>query len=66
MSRSISVQVWYYGVASNEAVFHRDGNVFVVGGADSAGQAALHLAGYARRVTLIVRGDSLAAACRAT
>jgi hypothetical protein len=51
----------YYGVASNEAVFHRDGNVFVVGGANSAGQAALHLAGYARRVTLVVRGDSLAA-----
>jgi thioredoxin reductase (NADPH) len=49
----------YYGVAPNEAVFHRDGDVFVVGGANSAGQAALHLAGYARRVTLVVRGDSL-------
>jgi thioredoxin reductase (NADPH) len=33
----------YYGVAPNEAVFHRDGDVFVVGGANSAGQAALHL-----------------------
>jgi thioredoxin reductase (NADPH) len=50
----------YYGVASNEAVFHRDGNVFVVGGSNSAGQAALHLAGYARKVTLVVRGESLA------
>lgn len=50
----------YYGVASSEAVFHRDGNVFVVGGANSAGQAALHLAGQARRVTVLVRGDSLA------
>ena len=36
-------------------------DVFVVGGANSAGQAALHLAEYARRVTLVVRADSLAA-----
>jgi len=50
----------YYGVASNEAVFHRDASVFVVGGANSAGQAALHLAGYARKVTLVLRGESLA------
>src|SRR5690606_24742426 len=40
------------------AVAGRD--VFVVGGANSAGQAALHLARYARRVTLVVRGGSLA------
>ena len=33
--------------------------VYVVGGANSAGQAALHLARYARRVTLVVRGESL-------
>ena len=36
-------------------------NVYVVGGANSAGQAALHLAKYAARVTLLVRGPSLAA-----
>jgi thioredoxin reductase (NADPH) len=35
--------------------------VFVVGGGNSAGQAALHLAKYARHVTLLVRGPSLAA-----
>jgi thioredoxin reductase (NADPH) len=35
--------------------------VYVVGGANSAGQAALHLARYARRVTLVVRSQSLAA-----
>ncbi|HZA20250.1 MAG TPA: NAD(P)/FAD-dependent oxidoreductase, partial [Actinomycetota bacterium] len=34
-------------------------DVCVVGGANSAGQAALHLARYAKTVTLIVRGDSL-------
>ncbi len=35
--------------------------VYVVGGGNSAGQAALHLARYARQVTLLVRGPSLAA-----
>jgi thioredoxin reductase (NADPH) len=35
--------------------------VCVVGGANSAGQAALHLARFATRVTLLVRGESLAA-----
>ena len=38
-----------------------DEDVYVVGGANSAGQAALHLAEYARRVTLVVRADSLEA-----
>ena len=38
-----------------------DRKVFVVGGANSAGQAALHLAEYARQVTLVVRADSLGA-----
>jgi len=36
-------------------------DVYVVGGGNSAGQAALHLARYARQVTLLVRGPSLAA-----
>ena len=36
-------------------------DVYVIGGANSAGQAALHLARYAARVTLVVRADSLAA-----
>jgi thioredoxin reductase (NADPH) len=49
----------YYGSATGEASFHRDGRVFIAGGANSAGQAALYLADYARAVTLIVRGRSL-------
>ena len=44
-----------------EAISCRDEEVFVVGGANSAGQAAMHLAKYARRVTMLVRGPSLAA-----
>ena len=35
------------------------GDVFVLGGANSAGQAALHLAEYAQRVTLVVRAETL-------
>ena len=38
-----------------------DRDVYVVGGANSAGQAALHLARYAEHVTLVVRSESLAA-----
>jgi len=51
----------YYGAAPHEAAFHRGGNVFVVGGANSAGQAALQLAGYAASVTIVIRGSSLGA-----
>ena len=50
----------YYGAAPGEARFHAGGEVYVVGGANSAGQAALHFAEYARAVTLVVRGRSLA------
>jgi thioredoxin reductase (NADPH) len=49
----------YYGSAVGAAAFHRGGDVFIVGGANSAGQAALHLAQYAASVTLVVRGASL-------
>ena len=49
----------YYGTAPHEAFFHRDGLVYIVGGANSAGQAALHLAEYARAVTLVVRAGDL-------
>jgi thioredoxin reductase (NADPH) len=51
----------FYGAAGVEAPAMAGDDVFVVGGANSAGQAALHLARYAARVRLIVRGDSLAA-----
>jgi thioredoxin reductase (NADPH) len=51
----------FYGAASPEAQAMAGEEVYVVGGANSAGQAALHLARYARQVTLLVRGASLAA-----
>ena len=51
----------FYGAAAAEAAALRGEEVFVVGAGNSAGQAALHLAKYAARVTLLVRGDSLMA-----
>ena len=51
----------FYGAAATEAQALAGQPVFVVGAANSAGQAALHLARYASRVTLVVRGPSLAA-----
>lgn len=49
----------YYGATHMEAVQCVGDDVVVVGGGNSAGQAALHLAGYARRVYLVVRRRSL-------
>ena len=49
----------YYGAARTEAVSCKDEEVFIVGGANSAGQAALYFSQFARKVTLVVRGDSL-------
>jgi thioredoxin reductase (NADPH) len=51
----------YYGGPTSEAPALEGRDVFVVGGANSAGQAVLHLARFARRVTLVVRGSSLRA-----
>jgi thioredoxin reductase (NADPH) len=51
----------YYGAALVEASSCKDEDVFVVGGANSAGQAALYFAKYAREVTMLVRGTSLSA-----
>ncbi len=51
----------YYGAALTEARNCRDEDVYLVGAANSAGQAALHFADYARRVILLVRGSSLEA-----
>jgi thioredoxin reductase (NADPH) len=50
----------FYGAAASEAKAMKDSEVFVAGGANSAGQAAVHLARYAARVTVLVRGHSLA------
>jgi len=46
----------YYGAATTEAVLYRDAEVGVMGGGNSAGQAAVHLSRYAKRVLLIIRG----------
>jgi thioredoxin reductase (NADPH) len=51
----------FYGAATSEAPSLRGRDAYVVGGGNSAGQAAVHLARYARQVTVLVRGDSLAA-----
>ena len=51
----------YYGAAMTEAMSCKDEDVFVIGGANSAGQAALYFSRYARRVVMLVRGASLAA-----
>jgi thioredoxin reductase (NADPH) len=50
----------FYGAAASEAKAMTDREVFVVGGANSAGQAAVHLARYAAKVTMLIRGQSLA------
>ena len=50
----------FYGSAASEAPAMEGRDVFVVGAGNSGGQAALHLARYARQVTMLVRGDSLA------
>ncbi len=49
----------YYGAGMSEAPLYRDQDVYLVGGANAAGQAALYFARYARSVTLLVRGPSL-------
>jgi thioredoxin reductase (NADPH) len=49
----------YYGGGSTEALSCKGEIVYVVGGANSAGQAAMHFAKYAERVVIVVRGSSL-------
>jgi thioredoxin reductase (NADPH) len=51
----------YYGGTTTEAISCRDEDVYIIGGANSAGQAAMFFSQYARRVVMLVRGDSLAA-----
>lgn len=45
----------YYGAAYTEAMNYKDGDVFVVGGANSAAQGAIYLSQFARKVTVLVR-----------
>lgn len=49
----------YYGAAMTEAIACKGETVYIVGGANSAGQAALYFAKYAHEVVMLVRGDSL-------
>jgi thioredoxin reductase (NADPH) len=49
----------YYGATMTEARSCEDQHVVIVGGANSAGQAAVYFSGYARQVTMLVRGPSL-------
>jgi thioredoxin reductase (NADPH) len=51
----------YYGAALVEAAACKGEDVFVVGGANSAGQAALHFADHAKSVVMLVRGEGLKA-----
>ena len=49
----------YYGAAVTEAAHYRGRDVFVVGGANSAGQGAMFFSRYANKVTMLVRSSSL-------
>jgi thioredoxin reductase (NADPH) len=51
----------YYGAAPGEVKSARGADIYIVGGGNSAGQAAVNFADYARSVTVLVRGDGLAA-----
>jgi len=55
----------YYGAARTEARSCQEQDVYIVGGGNSAGQAAMYLATYARRVFILIRGESLAASMSA-
>jgi thioredoxin reductase (NADPH) len=50
----------YYGSSITEAMLCHNEDIYIVGGANSAGQAAIYFAKYARQVTMLVRDDSLA------
>ena len=51
----------YYGAARSDASLAQGNDVYLIGAGNSAGQAAIYLSNYARSVTLLVRGESLAA-----
>ena len=55
----------YYGAALTEAANYRDRHVYVVGGANSAGQGAMFFSRYASQVTMLVRGHGLEASMSA-
>ena len=49
----------YYGSAATEGPACSGSDVYIIGGANSAGQAAMYFSRFAKKVTLLVRGDSL-------
>jgi thioredoxin reductase (NADPH) len=49
----------YYGASLTEAFSYKDEDVYIVGGANSAGQAAMFFSEHARKVVVVYRGDSL-------
>jgi thioredoxin reductase (NADPH) len=49
----------YYGAAAVEAHACKDGNVYIIGGGNSACQAALHISKFAKDVTILIRKDAL-------
>src|SRR5215471_14473239 len=58
LDRLTGAGVYYYAPMS-EAFSYRDGNIYIVGGANSAGQAAMYFSKFARHVTMVVRGAAL-------
>ncbi len=51
----------YYGGGSQEAISCKGETVYIIGGANSAGQAALNFSQHAEKVVILIRGDSLSA-----
>ena len=49
----------YYGAAMTQALSCRDEDVYMIGGANSAGQAAIYFSKYVRKVTMLIRAESL-------
>ncbi|MBZ5573787.1 MAG: FAD-dependent oxidoreductase [Acidobacteriia bacterium] len=49
----------FYGAGASEASLTKDAHVFVVGGGNSAGQAAMHFSPFASRVSIVIRGGCL-------
>jgi thioredoxin reductase (NADPH) len=47
----------YYGAASTEAIFYKNEHIYIVGGANSAGQSAMFFSRYAKKVTMLVRSN---------
>lgn len=58
LERLSGAGVYYYAPMS-DAFSYRDGDVYIVGGANSAGQAAMYFSKFARKVTMLVRGNAL-------